>query len=50
MAVPKKKNKKVKYKYSIIKKNLKSNIIKNIYIIKEQKFKYIKKIYWNKYE
>ena len=41
MAVPKKKNKKVKFKYSVLKKNLKKNISENIInIIKKKKIKF----------
>lgn len=48
MAVPKKKNKKVKLKYSILKKNLQKKIKENIFsIIKKKKLKkYKHKCYW----
>jgi len=48
MAVPKKKNKKVKLKYSILKKNIKKKINENIInIIKKGKIKtYNRKNYW----
>lgn len=47
MAVPKKKNKKVKFKYSILKKEIQKKISENIINIKKKKLKnYNRKIYW----
>ena len=48
MAVPKKKNKKVKLKYSILKKNLQKNIKENIFNIIQKKtiYKYKRRCYW----
>lgn len=48
MAVPKKKNKKVKFKYLILKKKLQKNIKENIFNIIKKKsiFKYKRKCYW----
>lgn len=47
MAVPKKKNKKVKFKYSILKKEIQKKISENIINIKKKKLKnYSRKIYW----
>ena len=47
MAVPKKKNKKVKFKYSILKKEIQKKISENIINIKKRKLKnYNRKIYW----
>lgn len=48
MAVPKKKNKKVKLKYSILKRNLQKKIKKNIFNIikKKSMYKYNHKCYW----
>lgn len=48
MAVPKKKNKKVKLKYSILKKNLQKKIKENIFNIIKKKsiYKYNRKCYW----
>lgn len=46
MAVPKKKNKKVKFKYSILKKEIQKKISENIINIKKKKLKnYNRKIY-----
>jgi hypothetical protein len=47
MAVPKKKNKKVKLKYSILKKNLQKKIKENIFNIIKKKsiYKYNRKCY-----
>jgi hypothetical protein len=46
MAVPKKKNKKVKFKYSILKKEIQKKISENIINIKKKKLKnYSRKIY-----
>ena len=46
MAVPKKKNKKIKLKYYILKKNLQKKINENIINIKKRKLKnYIRKYY-----
>lgn len=39
MAVPKKKNKKVKFKYSILKKEIQKKISENIINIKKKKIK-----------
>jgi len=47
MAVPKKKNKKVKFKYSILKKEIQKKISENIINIKKKKLKnYNRKVYW----
>ena len=47
MAVPKKKNKKVKFKYSILKKEIQKKISENIINIRKKKLKnYNRKIYW----
>jgi len=47
MAVPKKKNKKVKFKYSILKKKIQKKISENIINIRKKKLKnYNRKIYW----
>lgn len=48
MAVPKKKNKKVKFKYSFLKKNLQKKINENIVnILKKRKINnYSRKRYW----
>lgn len=49
MAVPKKKSCKVKFKYSLLKRNLQKKLQKNIVNIKNLKqnlFKYNKKVYW----
>ena len=48
MAVPKKKNCRVKFKYSLLKRNLQRKLQKNIVNIKNLKqnlFKYNKKVY-----
>ena len=46
MAVPKKKNKKVKFKYSILKKKIQKKISENIINIRKKKLKnYNRKIY-----
>ena len=45
MAVPKKKNKKIKLKYSILKENFQKKIKKNI-IKKKFIYKYRNKNYW----
>lgn len=50
MAVPKKRNKKVKYKYSLLKKKVKNkiiNLISNYKKIKKKlRLNYKRKIYW----
>lgn len=47
MAVPKKKNKKVKFKYSILKKEIQKKISENIINIKKKKLKnFNRKVYW----
>lgn len=47
MAVPKKKNKKVKFKYTILKKEIQKKISENIVNIKKKKLKnYNRKVYW----
>ena len=49
MAVPKKKSCRVKFKYSLLKRNLHKKLQKNIVNIKNLRinlFKYNKKIYW----
>lgn len=48
MAVPKKKNKKVKLKYSILKKKLQNEVKENIFNIIKKKsiYKYKRKCYW----
>jgi hypothetical protein len=46
MAVPKKKNKKVKFKYTILKKEIQKKISENIVNIKKKKLKnYNRKVY-----
>ena len=46
MAVPKKKNKKVKFKYSILKKEIQKKISENIINIKKKKLKnFNRKVY-----